>query len=604
MTRRIRRWSGDSQVFSGALEVRQVLLGDLDGLGLVRDSDVDHAVGHLDLHRSNLFRSEDAEAAALDHGRAAHANVRVRGSDDDIADAEHGGVAGEAAARCDPDHRHQAAELGEARESAAAAAATTGVIAGPAAPALGEQDDGHTGGLGHVDHAVGLAVVAATLGAGEHRVVVTDHGAARGRLAEQVAVDVADADDHAVSRSLFDQVLERAPAGLVGEDKGAVLDPRARVDQVHDVGAGGALALRGATGDGVRAVLIVDVGAAVEDLLEVGADVVQVGGLFVFGPGRANVRFFDKQQRVALVQRIADRDADAADNAAGRGPDLVLHLHRFHDHDGLAGAHGVAGLDLDRDDGALERRLDGDCAVGRRTGCRGRRCGLGRARGWRGGLAVGEHREGVVGVDPGAGAARRAGGRFGYGRGSGLRWGRRRHRHEARWVRRRAFADERRQVVFDEARAVAAGAEVGVQEDALQEPDVGLDAFDAELGKRPVGPVHGLGEDVAAAMSDNLREQRIVSRAGLVAGVAKGVDAHTGAGGRVEGGKQAAGRHGVAVRPHGLHVHAHLDGVAARRGHLVLPQTKARERRSAGQLELDAHQVEARDLFRDRVLHL
>ena len=61
-----------------ALEVRQVLLGRGDGLGLVLDGDVDDAVRHLHVHRADLLGPEHAEAAALDHRRAAHADVRVR----------------------------------------------------------------------------------------------------------------------------------------------------------------------------------------------------------------------------------------------------------------------------------------------------------------------------------------------------------------------------------------------------------------------------------------------------------------------------------------------------------------------------------------------
>jgi len=60
-----------------------------------------------------------AEAAALDHRRAAHADARVLGGDHHVAAAEQCGVAGEAVARGDADQRHEAAELGEQRERAA-----------------------------------------------------------------------------------------------------------------------------------------------------------------------------------------------------------------------------------------------------------------------------------------------------------------------------------------------------------------------------------------------------------------------------------------------------------------------------------------------------
>ncbi len=57
------------------LEVGEVLLRDGHGFGFVFDGDIDHAVGDLDVHRADVFRGEDAEAAAFDHGRAAHADV-------------------------------------------------------------------------------------------------------------------------------------------------------------------------------------------------------------------------------------------------------------------------------------------------------------------------------------------------------------------------------------------------------------------------------------------------------------------------------------------------------------------------------------------------
>ena len=69
-----------------------------DRLGLVGHDDVDDAVGDLHVDRADRLGREHAEPAALDHGRAAHADVRALGGDDDVAAAEEGGVAGEAAA--------------------------------------------------------------------------------------------------------------------------------------------------------------------------------------------------------------------------------------------------------------------------------------------------------------------------------------------------------------------------------------------------------------------------------------------------------------------------------------------------------------------------
>ena len=81
------------------LEVGQVALGDADRLGLVGDDDVDDAVGTLDLDRPDRRRLVDTEPAALDHRRAAHADVRVERGDDDVAATEDGRVARRSSSR-------------------------------------------------------------------------------------------------------------------------------------------------------------------------------------------------------------------------------------------------------------------------------------------------------------------------------------------------------------------------------------------------------------------------------------------------------------------------------------------------------------------------
>ena len=100
---RSRRWSAHSQSGIGPWKYDEVLLGHGDRLGFVVDGDVDDAVGHLHVDRADLFGREHAEPAALDHRRAAHADVGVFGGDDHVAAAEQRGVAGEAATRGDAD---------------------------------------------------------------------------------------------------------------------------------------------------------------------------------------------------------------------------------------------------------------------------------------------------------------------------------------------------------------------------------------------------------------------------------------------------------------------------------------------------------------------
>ncbi len=258
-----------------SVEVGEVPLGGLDRLLVVRDPEVDYAVGVLDVDRPDLLGLVDAEAAALDHRRPAHPDARVLGGDDHVAAAEQGGVAGEAVAGGDPDERDQAAQLGEQVEGHAVEAGHVRPVhvARPPATALREQHHRQPPALGHLEQPVLLEVVAHALGAGENGVVVGhDH-----RL---VAVDVADAGDEAVRRRALDELLLGAPAFLGREDQRPVLDERVGVDEVGEVLAGGAPALVVALGHRVGAVLVEAEGVAVEDRLEVVADPVvgRLGG--------------------------------------------------------------------------------------------------------------------------------------------------------------------------------------------------------------------------------------------------------------------------------------------------------------------------------------
>ena len=111
--------------------------------------------------------------------------------------------------------------------------------------------------------------------------------------------------------------------------------------------------------------------------------------------------FLDEDDGIALAHHVARRHRDAADDAAmGRG-DHVLHLHRLDHRDLLAPAHHVTDGDVDRDDGALDRRSDSGRAVGA-----GRRDRLVDARGRALRLHPGvvlEQGEGIATLDPGAG---------------------------------------------------------------------------------------------------------------------------------------------------------------------------------------------------------
>ena len=74
---------------------------------VVRVHDVDDAIFRLHVDRPNLLGLVDAQPAAFDHRRTAHADRGVAGRDDHVRHAEQARVAREARSRVDADHRHQ-----------------------------------------------------------------------------------------------------------------------------------------------------------------------------------------------------------------------------------------------------------------------------------------------------------------------------------------------------------------------------------------------------------------------------------------------------------------------------------------------------------------
>ncbi|MGY4467347.1 ribosomal protein L11 [Bradyrhizobium sp. LB9.1b] len=172
--------------------------------------------GDWNENRADFGRVIDAEPAALDHGRAAHADRGVLGGDDHVAATEHRGIAGETIARDDSDDRHEAGEpceLHERRTVEAGHAEPVG-IAGPAAAAFGVEHQRHAPVFRERQHAVDLLVVHVALRAREHRVVVGHDDAAPALRAELLGVDGRDTHDEAVGRCVLDEIVELAPAPL------------------------------------------------------------------------------------------------------------------------------------------------------------------------------------------------------------------------------------------------------------------------------------------------------------------------------------------------------------------------------------------------------
>ena len=207
------------------LEVGEVLLRDIDRFFLVLDQDVDDAVRHLERHRADFLGRVDAEAAALDHRRAAHGDRRRLGGDDDVAAGEQGRVAGEAAAVVHADERYESGELRELGEGVGVERdpGPRVVVARPAAAAFREEDERQHVAVRQVEQAVLLVVVAAALGAGEDGVVVGEHHRPRPLVVEEVAVDRGGAGDHTVGGGVLAQLLVAVLLVLAGHDQRPVL---------------------------------------------------------------------------------------------------------------------------------------------------------------------------------------------------------------------------------------------------------------------------------------------------------------------------------------------------------------------------------------------
>lgn len=108
-------------------------------------------------------------------------------------------------------------------------------VARPAPAALGEEDDGEPSSLRQPGHPVLLLVVLLALRAGQHRVVVRHHHAARGSVREQMPVHAAGTHDQPVGRRRVDQLLDRVPLTARRDHERPVLDERALVAECGDV---------------------------------------------------------------------------------------------------------------------------------------------------------------------------------------------------------------------------------------------------------------------------------------------------------------------------------------------------------------------------------
>ncbi|MGX1330981.1 hypothetical protein AB7M56_005480 [Bradyrhizobium elkanii] len=222
-----------------------------------------------------------------------------------------------------------------------------------------------------------------------------------------------------------------------------------------------------------------------------------------------------EQDRLAMHQRDADAARDPGHPAAMRRGDEMLHLHRFQHRDLLAGPDQIALRDLDRHDGALQRRGHRERSLGRRLSDGG----LCRSR--------------LAHFDQGCGEILRR-------------------------------ADQRRHMGIDEVGADLVPSKTLMRQDRAEERDVGGDAADPEFTQGARCFVHHVGPFWARRMHDDFCQQRVERGRGPVAGIAEGIDANAGAGRQVEHTERAAGRFCHSLLVHHLHVDAKLHRIAAR----------------------------------------
>lgn len=424
-------------------------------------------------------------------------------------------------------------------------------IAGTPAAAFGEQHQWQPPLLGQTEQAVGLLVVHHPLGAGEHRVVVGQHQAARGLCAKAGGAHAAGAGHQAIGGAEFQQFFRGAPTTLGGQGEATVFAEAALIQQVEHVLPRGALAAPAPPRHRLRAAGIAQCGLAIQHFGEVGADMRQVRRLFDLRQCLVAVQRFQEQQRPALFQGVSEARGERADDAAASGLDLEFHLHRFHQRDALAGPQSLALGHLQGDQHASARRRQRQAARRRLLLARRRRCR------W--------HRLGMPGrmlAGPGC--------------------------------------QQRLQLALDETGADPVGLYRWMQQEIAQQVQVARHALQAELAERPVGPAQRGG--IIRATHDQLGQQRVVAGVDAIAGVTVAVHPQTGAAGRFVGVEGTAGRARAAVGGQGLQVDPQLYRATA--GRRWLRQAQAGQVGAGGEAQLGVQQVDPGDLLGDGVLHL
>ena len=330
------------------------------------------------------------------------------------------------------------------------------------------------------------------------------------RVAEQVAVDAADAGDQAVGRRALDQLLDRCAAGA------ARRSPARRTRRTCRGRRGrrcsrAPCAGRSCAGARPRRAARRRASSAWRSmhLGEVGADRVEVDLARVRGsPPRSTSPSLDEGERVALEHRVAhgDRDLRARRRSTGAAMTCSIFIASMTSSSWPARTASPS-RDVDADDRALHRRARS--ATGARRGAVARRRRRERRAAAARRLPVREHRQRIARVDLGAGQAGAA--------------GRRRCAAPACAACGRAA----RPACSSTKRGVTSfGHDAGMPQQALQERRR-WSARPRSGTRRARGtPWRATAASVAGRrVHDQLGQQRVEARAGAVAGVAEGVDA-------------------------------------------------------------------------------
>src|SRR5581483_1451197 len=156
---------------------------------------------------------------------------------DDVGTGDQRRIAGEAATVNHRNHRHQARQLRKGGECPGVDCypRTSMIVAGPATSSLAKEYKRQTEAVTELEDAILLIVVAATLCAGKHRIVIVDQRRTRPRFVKEVAINRAGAGDDAVAWRVPPQLLHRVALVLARHDQRPVFVERTRIDQACDV---------------------------------------------------------------------------------------------------------------------------------------------------------------------------------------------------------------------------------------------------------------------------------------------------------------------------------------------------------------------------------